>query len=99
MANVFGIRKGNPAKLARDKRDAELSAITWRGLPDYPTAQVYKWEVLRGTSLIGFVEQFKPERGTIHPCKAMPLQWNRQTVLAGAFYGARAFQDAVDAIA
>jgi len=96
---MFPRTQTNPAKVARDRRDAELRKITTEALPDHVGATQMRWEVRRGGVLIGFVQQFKREAGMTHPVQASPLDWSRHTVFAGSFYGPRGFQDAVDAVA
>lgn len=99
MANVFGVRRGvDPAKMARDRRDAESAKITAVMVSDWKS-QAQKWEIRRGTSLVGFVEQIRGEHGETHPCKAFPLTWNRQATFAGSFYGPDALGRASKAVA
>jgi hypothetical protein len=94
----------NLAKIARDKRDAELSKVATEEITGFSGAPVRKWKVTRGGCLIGFVEQFKPQQGEEHPFKALPLGWDRQVHgMIGAYYrseqGNEAFTMAVDAVA
>ena len=100
MASLFAIRSTNPAKTARDKRDAELNRITTEACPmNAGEFNIMKWEVKRGGVLIGFVEQFRKTSTETFPVQAMPLQWNRQTTMVGAFYGPNGFSQAVAAVA